>query len=672
MRRFSILLGLLALVLLPAACAQATTAPTEVAPAATEVQPTTVPTTTTTGAAVDVMGFKPATPGGTLVIGQGQEPDQLYIYGGSMLAASHVQNSLYDGPIEGLSYDYQPVILEKLPKLEEEGSGATLETVTVKAGEKYVDPETQEVVTATQEVADLPQLTVRWTLKPGVTWEDGTPVTADDSVFSQKLACDKDTPASKFTCDRTVSYTKVDDQTVEWKALPGFTDQTYFANYYTPLPRQQTNKDGKRFDQLTAAEVLKDETFTRKPFSYGPFKIEEWQSGDHITLAKNPYYWRKDEGLPFLDKVIHKFIPDSNALLAALTSGDVDIATQDGLDINQFEPLEAAKEAGQITPYYVIGTTWEHIDFDLNPVDQRVPLGACAEIRHAMITGTDRQTMVDQIQKGKSAVQDTYIPKEHWAFPPEGSITTYPYDPAKAKTTLDDMGFTAGTDGYRTASKDITCTITTNIKGDTKEQKIPKGTKLELTLQTTSGNTMREQTTLLFQQNMKDIGVKVNLDYVASNVFFEDGPKGPLFGRRFDLGEFAWLTGVQPPVALYYCTEIPGEDNNWAGQNETGWCNPDYDKAGKKASTTLKRADSLPLYYDAQKLFTDGVPVMPLFARVKVMATAPNVVNFAPNATVNSETWNIETWGFSEGGAPAETEGGAAAATEAATPEPTQ
>jgi len=65
MRRFSILLGLLALVLLPAACAQATTAPTEVAPAATEVQPTTVPTTTTTGAAVDVMGFKPATPGGT-------------------------------------------------------------------------------------------------------------------------------------------------------------------------------------------------------------------------------------------------------------------------------------------------------------------------------------------------------------------------------------------------------------------------------------------------------------------------------------------------------------------------------------------------------------------------------------------------------------------------------
>ena len=62
-----------------------------------------------------------------LVIGQGQEPDTLYIHGGSMLAASHIQNSLYDGPIEGLTYDYQPVILEKLPKIEDEGSGATLD-----------------------------------------------------------------------------------------------------------------------------------------------------------------------------------------------------------------------------------------------------------------------------------------------------------------------------------------------------------------------------------------------------------------------------------------------------------------------------------------------------------------------------------------------------------------
>jgi ABC-type transport system substrate-binding protein len=152
---------------------------------------------------VDVMSFEPAQAGGELVIGQQQEPDTLYIHGGSMLAATHIQNSLYE-TIEGLDYDYQPVLFEKLPKLEDEGSGATLEMVSVQAGEQYVDPESQEVVTATEEVKDLAQITAQFKIREGVKWQDGTPVTAADSVFSEQLACDNDriqagvsTPASE-------------------------------------------------------------------------------------------------------------------------------------------------------------------------------------------------------------------------------------------------------------------------------------------------------------------------------------------------------------------------------------------------------------------------------------------------------------------------------------------
>ena len=105
---------------------------------------------------------------------------------------------------------------------------------------------------------------------------------------------------------------------------------------------------------------------------------------------------------------------------------------------------------------------------------------------------------------------------------------------------------------------------------------------------------------------------------------------------------------MQPPTSLYWCSEIPSEENSWAGQNETGWCNPDYDQVAKQADNTLKRAEALPMYHEAQKMFTDNLPVLPLFARVKVMATAPDLVNFNPNPTVNSETWNIESWGYAE------------------------
>ncbi len=618
---------------------------TEGAPASEDTEPQ--------GAAAasgaEVYAFEEAETGGTLIIGLGQEPDQLYIYGGSMLAAAHVQNALYDGPIEGMDYDFQPVILEELPKLEDPGSGATLEIVSVEEGEPYVHPESQEVVTATETVTDLPQLSVEFRMVDGVTWEDGAAVTADDSVFSQRLACHPDTPSSKYLCDRTAGYTAIDDKTTEWQGLPGYTDQTYFANFYTPLPRHQVGADDITMEEMEPGDIPQDEVFTRRPLSYGPFKMVEWESDDHITLQRNEYYWRAEEGLPFLDSIILKFIPDSNAVLAALISGEIDVATQDGLDISQYDPITAAEEAGDLVAHFVAGTVWEHIDFNLDPVDERVPFGACAHVREAMALGTDRDTMVEVILKGRTRIQHTIVPEEHWAYPEDEYLTKYPFDADRARQILAENGWedTDG-DGIVEASEEIVCEITVDLDGGTKEQVIPEGTPLELDLYATAGNLMRQDTTLLFQQNMENIGIQIDLEFMDSNVYFSDGPDGPLFGRRYDLGEFSWLTGVMPSVALYFCTQVPAEENRWAGQNQTGWCDPQYDRIGKEALNILERTDALPLYHEAQKIFMENLPVIPLFARVKVMATKPEVANFAPNPTVNSETWNMEVWGFAK------------------------
>ena len=94
-----------------------------------------------------------------------------------------------------------------------------MEMVSVEAGQQYVDAEKQEVVTATAKVDNLPQLMVTFKMKPGLKWQDGTPVTAADSVFAQKLTCDPDTATSKYTCERTTKYEAVDDVTVVWQGL---------------------------------------------------------------------------------------------------------------------------------------------------------------------------------------------------------------------------------------------------------------------------------------------------------------------------------------------------------------------------------------------------------------------------------------------------------------------
>lgn len=591
----------------------------------------------------DIFAFEPAAKGGTMVIGQNQEPDTLYLYGGSMLAGSFVQNALYE-TIEGLDYDYQAVILEDLPKIE--NGGATLEMVSVDAGQQYVDSETQEVVTATETVTDLPQLTVTFKMKPGLTWQDGTPVTAADSVFSRGLACHPDSPTSKYTCDRTVSYEASDDSTLVWVGLPGFTDQTYFTNFYTPLPRHQPSADGTPMSDMEPTAILEDEEFTRKPWSYGPFKITAWEAAERIELERNEYYWRADEGLPFLDSVIFRIIPDSNALLAAIKSGDIDVATQSGMGLDQYEALTEAEAAGELKPYYVVGTVWEHIDFNLNPIDDRPAIGACLDVRKAIAYGTDRQNMVDVIQKGKTSIQNTYVPAEHWAYPDEASLTLYDYNPETAKQMLDAVGFTdEDGDGVRTAAQDITCTVTTDIDGNTKDQVIPAGTPLELTVSTTEGRVMRQQTTLLFQQQMADIGIKINLEYMPAGVFFDGAPDGAMFTRRFDIGEYSSNFGVGAPVG-WYCTEIPTPENGWAGGNETGWCDPAYDQAGKTAENLIDRQAALPYYHEAQKRFTEGLPTIGLFNRVDVHAAAPNVVNFRPNPTIAWDTWNVAAWGF--------------------------
>jgi len=588
---------------------------------------------------------QPAMPGGSVVIAMLQEPDSLYLYGETSLAATQVRNALYDGPVDQLNYDFQPVILTGLPRLEQPGSGARLDVVTVERGERYVDQASQEVITATAQVRDLPRLTARFSLRPGMRWQDGVPVTASDSVFSQRLDCGPDTPTSKDLCERTAHYDRIDDGTVEWQGLPGYVDSTFYANFYTPLPRHQPGTNGQRMDAMEASAILEDEVFARRPLSYGPFMLKEWVPGKQITLVRNPAYWRAAEGMPFLDRVDFRFMSDADEAIKALLTGDAQVVTRDSLNVSQIPDLEAAAGRGRLTPYYFQNGTWEHIDFNHQPLDGSPALGACKEVRQAIAHGTDRQGMVDTILHGKSTVQNSLAPDAHWSMPPAGGMTVYGFDPDKARNLLQGLGFVdADGDGYRETSKAIHCPVTTGADGQVKDQVIEPGTPLALTLVTTKGSWMREDIALRFQADMQAIGVKIELLFQEAPVLFGDGPDGTLYGRSFDLAEYAWLTGVRPPVDLYRCGEIPSEDNHWAGQNPTGWCSPEYDQVTHDAMASVDRGRSLPLYHRAHAILADQLPALPLFGRVSVIAAVPTLLNLRPDPSVSSETWNIEEW----------------------------
>jgi hypothetical protein len=150
-----------------------------------------------------------------LTICMGSEPTTLYLYDSPMLVAGHVHEAIYDGPFDSRSFSYQPIVLEKLPSLAD--GDAITETVVVQAGDRIIDDSGQPVVLAkgalvrpagcydTQcavafddTLLEMERMVVTFTLKAGIQWSDGEPLTAYDSVYSFELDQDPDTPSDKW------------------------------------------------------------------------------------------------------------------------------------------------------------------------------------------------------------------------------------------------------------------------------------------------------------------------------------------------------------------------------------------------------------------------------------------------------------------------------------------
>ncbi len=570
-----------------------------------------------------------------LIICMAQEPETLYVYGGGTLVASAIRHAVFENDITTLSYDFQAQGLVKLPSLSD--GDAVINTVDVTEGDMVLvggEPKAlevgDEVATADGETVtyeggtiSMEQMVVDFEMKPRV-WSDGTPVSASDSVYSYSLAADPDTQSSKFNIDRTASYEATGDLTVQRTMIPGFLDSEYHIGFWGPLPEHA-------WGGFTAAELIEAEESSRMPMGDGPFVIEEWVPGERITMVKNENYYRASEGYPKVDTVTYRFIPDTNSLVLQLLSGECDIGTQDGMDVAQSPFLLEAEAQGQLTPYFQTGTVFEHIDFGINSYGDygdgigRPDWFEDVRVRQAMTMCTDRQSMVDNILYGRSEVIHTFIPSVHPLYP-EG-LTEWPFDVDAGNALLDEVGY-VDSDGDGIREDSIT------------------GVPFAITLGTTTGNEMRQQLTQIFKDNMIECGIDVELYYQPAGEWFADGPDGVLFGRRFDLGEFAWLTGVNPACDLYISENITGPEEEgfggWGNASETGWVNEEYDAICNAALGSLPGTPEYEENHkEAQRIFSQEVPVIPLFLRLKVAGAGTNVKNFGVDPTQNSELYNL-------------------------------
>jgi peptide/nickel transport system substrate-binding protein len=253
-------------------------------------------------------------------------------------------------------------------------------------------------------------------LKKGVHFHNGREMKAADVKFVFDRAMNPETkhPAIK-------QYEVIADIIVKDDYSITFALKTTNANFLLTMARQ-----GSVIYPREAVESLKSE-----PIGTGPYRIGEWVRGDRIVLVKNPEYHVK--GLPKLDRVTYRFIPDPNAALAALKAGDVD-AAMFGLGPEHIPDL-------QKDPRFqvIVGETTNDVIMSMN--NSRKPF-TDVRVRRAVTYGINKPEVVKGAMFGFGRVLGTNVdPLNPYFVDMSGAM---PYDPAKAKKLLAEAGYPNG------------------------------------------------------------------------------------------------------------------------------------------------------------------------------------------------------------------------------------
>ena len=148
-------------------------------------------------------------------------------------------------------------------------------------------------------------------------------------------------------------------------------------------------------------------------------------------------------------------------------------------------------------------------------------------------------------------------------------------------------------------------------------------------------------------------GIKAEINLQDWATLLGPGPEAPVFGRQFDLAQFAWAYSIHPTCNLFSSAEIPGPypeyPKSWSGANAAGYRNIEYDQVCTLTMTSLPNSD---LYqaaqFQAQSIFADDLPALPIYQRLKLVAMRPDMCNMNIDPAFGSALSAIESFDYGE------------------------
>lgn len=468
----------------------------------------------------------------------------------------------------------------------------------------YLDPTGAVTTTVTMIITQVEQLAVTFHWNPELRWADGVPVTADDSLFAYDVARSAADPQTRELLAQIASYERVDDYTTRAVLIPDFTGPTPFLSYWAPLPRHVLR-------DIPPATIATS-SFARAPVGYGVFVFDR-RSADEIYVVRNPHAATTPPGPSRLQ--LRRF-DTPERMRANLLNGTLDVALFTRVNTDLIAALDRdAREGVQL--FDVPSSLWEHIDFNLD-----VEALQDIRVRRAIALGTDRSGMARTLFAGRVAVLDSWVLPFQDEIAPADQITRYPYDQAQARQLLDEAEYLLPPD--------------TTVRAST------AGVTLTLDLIMPDGSAVRRAIADQFRNDMRAVGIEIIVNELPVDAFF--AADGPLYQRQFSLALFGWDAATEPGgLRLWSCAAIPVAENNWRGDNFSGWCFRDADRAIRTAETVRSPEERRAAYALQQQLWTQELPALPLFQRLTIIAAGAEVDGLRPDSLAPL-TWNIARW----------------------------
>jgi peptide/nickel transport system substrate-binding protein len=438
-------------------------------------------------------------------------------------------------------------------------------------------------------------------LRPGLKWSDGTPLTSADVAYTANLWRN---PA--YAASTKVGYTDIasvstpNPTTVVFhlkKVFPAFLYA--WANFYAPVPKHILDKYSP--SQIGVGPLL------HNPGAYsGPFMLKEWVSGDHITVVRNPYYYRK--GRPYLNSIVFKIVPDQNTQILALKAGEADIGYF--LPITDYSLLKSIPgytlKAANVPP------GWEAIW-----LSEKNPFLKDPKVRLALTYGLNREEMIKDVWHSLALPIANAQPPGDISYDP--NLKPLPYDPAKAAQLLKEAGFVKGPNGI--LEKD--------------------GKPFVIVYSSTANNPWRAQDEAIVQSDWGKLGIEVKIvNYPASTFFGDIVPNG-----KADAFEFEDLNNPDPGLTLptvFDCNATPPN-----GENYTHYCNPRVDALLAQANSIVDQAKRLQIFREVGKIIAEQAPMVFLYAPPTLTLNSNRLHNYDPS-NFGYDTWNSWRWWLSQ------------------------